>query len=147
MQTEKQRERLVELLLKCDKESEVLDCFNERPKKTQSAELIADYLMSNNVVVLPCKVGDTVYCIWKYSDFAKEDIPFIQESRVSGFVIEDYVTQIIPENYGEMIDSWHLLLDVAFTKEEAEKKWSKLIELKPLVEGKTIEIPKWEYKE
>lgn len=56
MQTEKQRERLVELLLKCDKESEVLDCFNERPKKTQSAELIADYLMSNNVAVLPCKV-------------------------------------------------------------------------------------------
>lgn len=53
MKTEKQRERLVELLLKCDKESEVLDCFNERPKKTQSAELIADYLMSNNVVVLP----------------------------------------------------------------------------------------------
>lgn len=75
MQTEKQRERLVELLIKCDKESEVLDCFNERPKKTQSAELIADYLMSNNVVVLPCKVGDTVWYIdQKYN---------IQEAEVS----------------------------------------------------------------
>ena len=61
MQTEKQRERLVELLLKCDKESEVLDCFNERPKKTQSAELIADYLIANNVVVLPCKVGQVLW--------------------------------------------------------------------------------------
>lgn len=68
MQTEKQRERLVELLLKCDKESEVLDCFNERPKKTQSAELIADYLMSNNVVVLPFSVGLKVYFISEWTD-------------------------------------------------------------------------------
>lgn len=60
---EKQRERLVELLLKCDKESEVLDCFNERPTKKQSADLIADYLMSNNVVVLPCKVGDKIFAV------------------------------------------------------------------------------------
>ena len=65
MENEKQRERLVELLLKCDKESEVLDCFNERPKKTQSAELIADYLMSNNVMVLPCKIGDKAYYVDK----------------------------------------------------------------------------------
>jgi hypothetical protein len=143
MQTENQKERLVELL----KEADANPYNREITNFEDLMEMIADYLMSNNVVVLPCNVGDTVYCIWKYSDFAKEDIPFIQESRVSGFVIEDYVTQIIPENYGEMIDSWHLLLDVAFTKEEAEKKWSKLIELKPLVEGKTIEIPKWEYKE
>lgn len=68
MQTEKQRKRLVELLLKCDKESEVLDCFNERPKKTQSAELIADYLMSNNVVVLPWKKGDTLYSVTRLVD-------------------------------------------------------------------------------
>lgn len=145
MQTEKQRERLVELLNEATFGVNVHTLADHLSRET--IERVADYLIANNVVVLPCKVGDTVYCIWKYSDFAKEDIPFIQESRVSGFVIEDYVTQIIPENYGEMIDSWHLLLDVAFTKEEAEKKWSKLIELKPLVEGKTIEIPKWEYKE
>lgn len=48
MQTEKQRERLVELLdkafLKCD------DNYG-RP----CTEQVADYLMSNNVVVLPCK--------------------------------------------------------------------------------------------
>ena len=78
--------------------------------------------MSNNVVVLPCKVGDTVYCIWKYSDFAKEDIPFIQETRVISFVFEEGVPKIIPENYVEMSESWHQLIAVADTKEKAEKK-------------------------
>ncbi|MEE0898668.1 MAG: hypothetical protein U0L88_13715 [Acutalibacteraceae bacterium] len=145
MQTENQRERLVELLNEATFGVNVHTLADHLSRET--IERVAEYLMANNVVVLPCKVGDTVYCIWKYSDFAKEDIPFIQESRVSGFVIEDYVTQIIPENYGEMIDLWHLLLDVAFTKEEAEKKWSQLIELNPLVEGKTIEIPRWRYEE
>jgi hypothetical protein len=120
MQTEKQRERLVELLNEATFGVNVHTLADHLSRET--IDRVAEYLMANNVVVLPCKVGDTVYCIWKYSDFAKEDIPFIQESRVSGFVIEDYVTQIIPENYGEMIDSWYLLLDVAFTKEEAEKK-------------------------
>lgn len=28
------------------------------------AERIADYLIENGVVVLPCKVGDTVYKVW-----------------------------------------------------------------------------------
>lgn len=55
------KDRLVELLLKCDKENEVLDCVNERPKARQSAEIIADYLLANGVVALPCKVGDTVW--------------------------------------------------------------------------------------
>lgn len=120
MQTKKQKERLVELLNEATFGVNVHTLADHLSRET--IERVAEYLMANNVVVLPCKVGDTVYCIWKYSDFAKEDIPFIQESRVSGFVVEDYVTQIIPENYGEMIDLWHLLLDVAFTKEEAEKK-------------------------
>ena len=61
MKTEKQRERLVELIQEgkshafcdiCEGRNDCESCENER---------IADYLMSNNVVVLPCKVGDTVY--------------------------------------------------------------------------------------
>ena len=48
MQTEKQRERLVELL-------------DNLPNGELRTKDVADYLMSNNVVVLPCKVGDTVY--------------------------------------------------------------------------------------
>lgn len=81
---------------------------------------------SENTVELPCKVGDTVYCIWKYSDFAKENIPFIQETRVISFVIDEGVPKIIPANYGEMTDSWHRLLEIAFTKEEAEEALAKM---------------------
>lgn len=55
------KERLVELLLQCDKEHETLICFKDRPRKKQTAEIIADYILANGVVVPPCKVGDTVY--------------------------------------------------------------------------------------
>ena len=50
MQTEKQRERLVELL-------------DNLPNGELLTKDVADYLMSNNVVVLPCKEGSTVYVI------------------------------------------------------------------------------------
>lgn len=82
---------------------------------------IADYLFNSGVIVPPCKVGDTVYCIWQYSDFAKTEPPFIKQAKVCSFVIEEGVAKIIPENYAEMADTWHRLMAVAFTKEEAEK--------------------------
>lgn len=50
MQTEKQRERSVELLRKSGASFE-----------RALPEEIADYLIANNVVVLPLKVGDTIY--------------------------------------------------------------------------------------
>lgn len=46
------RERLIELIIQS-----VSGCARNW------AETIADYLIKNNVVVLPCKVGDTVYYI------------------------------------------------------------------------------------
>lgn len=48
MQNEKQRERLVELL-------------DNLPNGELVTKDVADYLMSNNVVVLPLKVGDRIY--------------------------------------------------------------------------------------
>ena len=48
MQTEKQKERLVELL-------------DNLPNGELLTKDVADYLLANNVVVLPCKVGDTVH--------------------------------------------------------------------------------------
>ena len=79
MQTEKQRERLVELLLKCDKESEVLDCFNGRPTKKQSADIIAEYLLANNVVVLPENV------------LVEVKPRIVYEDKASAIVEEEYV--------------------------------------------------------
>ena len=31
-------------------------------------EFLADYLLENGVTILPCKIGDTVYSIWKDDD-------------------------------------------------------------------------------
>lgn len=53
MSKEKQRKRLIEILSQ--------PIF---PKKgVDPAEVVADYLLDNGVLVPPCKVGDTVYQI------------------------------------------------------------------------------------
>ena len=59
MQTEKQRERLVELIknAKNDKNLCWYDLYDLCSEDGYCAEYFADYLMSNNVVVLPCKEG------------------------------------------------------------------------------------------
>jgi len=53
-----QREKLIELLNGWAKENN--DGIH--------ADSVADYLLANGVVVLPCKVGDTVYVISKCKD-------------------------------------------------------------------------------
>jgi hypothetical protein len=88
MQTEKQRERLVELLKKAD-----ANPFNREITNFEDImEMIADYLMSNNVVVLPCNVNDTVWYIdQKYN---------IQEAEVSCIDIRGYTNKhIIAKRY------------------------------------------------
>jgi hypothetical protein len=81
---------------------------------------------SENVVELPCNVGDTVYCIWQYNDFCKTGLPVIEESKVTAFVIDEGEVKIIPENYAEKIDSWYRLRAVAFNNDDAEKILAKL---------------------
>ena len=51
------RERLIELI-----QTSVGGCARH------CAEVIADYLLENGVVVPPCKVGDTVYIVDRTSD-------------------------------------------------------------------------------
>ena len=61
MQTEKQRERLVELLKKADENTsrKMITDYEDAIKDN------ADYLIANNVVVLPCKIGDKAYYVDK----------------------------------------------------------------------------------
>lgn len=64
MENEKQRERLVELIKSAEKE------FSNTGKPILDIEeYVADYLMSNNVVVLPCKVGQV---LWFPSEYYNE---------------------------------------------------------------------------
>ena len=83
METEKQRERLVELIQEgkshafcdiCEGRSDCENCENER---------IADYLMSNNVVVLPWKVGQIVYILRSKTSNGKN--LYLTEERISHY--------------------------------------------------------------
>lgn len=44
------------------------------------AEVIADYLLENGVVVPPCKVGQTIYYHFQFSN--KRILPFVQRAKV-----------------------------------------------------------------
>jgi hypothetical protein len=54
----KMKDRLVELINSYPCMSTAEDCFME-----SISDDLADYLIANGVVVLPCKVGDIVYLI------------------------------------------------------------------------------------
>lgn len=84
---------------------------------------IADYLLEHGVIVLPCKVGDTVYCPWAYDE--NKEIAFTEVESIKIYVngrplafVEDWEidmpmpTAFYPENFGKT---------VFLTREEAEK--------------------------
>lgn len=55
-----EREELIELLLQSELEADKQGVFNCSWSKWK-AEIIADYLLENGVIVPPVKIGDTVY--------------------------------------------------------------------------------------
>ena len=125
MQTEKQRERLVELIKNADsyenlRSYDLYDLVHD----TGGAEEFADYLMSNNVVVLPCVVGQTVWCIYNYEKPKEFQVAVLSMS-------EHHYSFTIEANKGvfkhycdkDAVGKW-----VFFTKEEAEAKLKEMLE-------------------
>lgn len=105
------RERLIELI-----QDSVNGCARNW------AEIIADYLLANGVIMLPCKVGDTVYDIGDFFDGTP--YPEMYEYKA------DYIT--LWEKYPDRneiyfsIDGMDYALDdfgktVFLTQEEAEQ--------------------------
>lgn len=97
------------------------DCFGKGGALNCSK--LADYLLEHGVVVLPCKVGDTVYCPWAYDE--NKEIAFTEVESIKIYVngrplafVEDWEidmpmpTAFYPENFGKT---------VFLTREEAEK--------------------------
>lgn len=112
------RERLIELLNNAPEE---IFLVNGVPmgKIHQTAQTIADHLLANGVIVLPYKVGDTVYFVIYDS--------VINEWHISAEPVVDVTTKGFytsgHEGSNENGDLW-LWEDVGdgifFTKEEAE---------------------------
>lgn len=90
-------------------------------KTYQTAQNLADHLLANGVVVLPCKIGDTVYIIDEGDGECAAD-----------YVLGVEVTQLFINNHGIALDlqlplglrlnTWAVIgKNVFLTKEEAEK--------------------------
>ena len=110
MQTEKQRERLVELL-------------DNLPNGELLTKDVADYLIANNVVVLPCKFDGSQKV---YYPVAKTNV--IYETRVWALGVDEDGDMVInPEEYTDKVKAFSMRgvefgKTVFFTKEEAEAK-------------------------
>ena len=102
MENEKQRERLVELL-------------DNLPNGELLTKDVADYLMSNNVVVLPWKKGDTLYSVTRLVDGKLE--PY--QINVEAHKFKEIRYFIICENDNFLDGCWGKSLFA--DKEEAEK--------------------------
>jgi hypothetical protein len=114
MQTEKQRERLVELLNEATFGVNKHTLADHLHKET--IERVADYLIANNVVVLPCVVGQTVWCIYNYEKPKEFQVAVLSMS-------ENHYSFTIEANKGvfkHYCDKDAVGKYVFFTKEEAE---------------------------
>ena len=123
-----EREKLIELIERADNE-----CRNRVGCDTCKAYgrgkdclhyLIADHLLSNGVIVPPCKVGDTVF------EFSCDD-PFLEYPNY--YVVPSTVCSFIIFTTEDMHNMDCVGKTVFLTKEEAEKA------LKERSEGKADE--------
>lgn len=117
------KEKLIELLMSAEINAEEQGFFNCHRSKAK-AECIADYLLANGVIPIPCKVGDTVYAFC-------EMLGVILEYKVVGIGITEVATQY--EAYAYSIED-DVLIDnidyetddigktVFLSREEAEKE-------------------------
>ena len=105
------RERLIDLIKKSEKQ-ELLDFFTadldeaiDMSGGTQfngSVEYLANYLIEHGVIVLPCKVGDTLYC----ESASKGQITYLKAPDLE-WIFENR------EKFGK---------EIFLTREEAEEK-------------------------
>ena len=82
---------------------------------TLEAESLADYLLANGVIVLPCKVGDTVYYITGIGHNLVKPAK-VKEIIIDENGIKDLYVQGDGHNFENSFDIFFL------TREEAEEK-------------------------
>ena len=114
-----ERDKLIRLIMKA----------NSPLISPTRAKQLADYLLDNNIIVPPCKIGDTIYKLILF----KDRTGFYVEHQVVGFHVGE-----LPKLRGHKRDQyfivWHKETNsishlnfeqigktVFFTKEEAEK--------------------------
>lgn len=121
------KEKLIELLMSAEINAEEQGFFNCHKSKVK-AECIADYLLANGVIPLPCKVGDTVYIPWEYDctngvAFSEVEKIVFYTPNVPRIFIKDLESDMpmpsnfCPDDFGKT---------VFLSREEAEKALKEL---------------------
>lgn len=116
-----EQEKLVELILEVDEKCGEIGCTGcgYTGKRKCFIQKIADHLIANGVIVLPCKIGDTCYCVW-LNPISGE--LFCTEETVAGFVYDELneeEVKIVPKTLNLILQ--YDLVNAFLTKEEAEK--------------------------
>ena len=106
-----ERERLVEIL----KDNQGDSTYYMTDEAVQS---VSDVLLDNGIVVLPCKVGDTVYVIPKYNG---KPYCGVQQDKVQMVGITSRGIHIKTRNKSSFNKTYMLGKTAFLTKEEAEK--------------------------
>lgn len=107
------RDKLIKLLKQAKKQQSLnavcgdIDSLIDSPK---GAEFIADYLLANGGVVIPCKVGDKIY----QTDFVR-----LYESTINEMTFTANKTIYVTENV--VFDERAIGKTVFLTREEAER--------------------------
>ena len=122
------RERLIGLILNAPR-TDVVYGNIKLDKPIQTAQTIADYLLENGVVELPCAVGDTVYVPWCYAGQRGIAVTSVKEIRLYNTNPSDIMFFIDLESDNECFNmsfgGWKTTRcigkTVFLTKEEAEK--------------------------
>ena len=120
-----ERERLVELFKEAnEKVVEYIrqnDHMDYIPKPEELWGVKADHLLANGVIVLPCKVGDTVYKISR-NKVKKCEVVFVgisADEKCSHFnFVENYADGTFHKSYSMVFDV--IGKTVFLTREEAE---------------------------
>ena len=88
------------------------------------SSILADYLIANGVICLPCKVGDKVYT--SYDHLLHKETSEILECKVAfiGFIEDGNYINLV-DNYGHLHSMSFDIFDntVFLTREEAERRW------------------------
>lgn len=115
------RERLIELIKEADKKVDEVLFSTKKPLSSEEwGAIFADYLLENGVVVLPCKVGDTVYQV-----FPSGNEPFYEKQMVTEIEYsacrEDYTIWCGIGHFDKLDLNKYIFL----TQKEAEKAMEK----------------------
>ena len=123
------KDRLIELIRGAKKNTKGANCDLERE------HLFADYLIENGVIVLPCKVGDTLWVVWSYTKAQQKKVYPVKVYAlrydnkknnmrvcVEGDFKIDYCNGYYTHRYQGTFSWENIGKTVFLTREEAEQK-------------------------